>query len=214
MQMDTPTYKASGTERGAVLDFLAYPLNDRWWIEDEVAKALALNDEAARAARLVTIGGWDSPGAGSFYDDIGNIARSPHVQKARVSGANPTELEDGPSPHFTWESEGRSRRRLSWQVSLRWPIALVYDQIDPESRYVVRLNGNGLVRLRINGVPVIARHDSAVLGDPKEFDVPADAVRSRRVVLTFDDIDESDRNWRQHSRLHEAWLLKVPATGR
>ncbi|WP_157898787.1 hypothetical protein [Luteitalea pratensis] len=212
MQLDTPNYKASGTERGAVLDFLAYPLNDRWWIEDEVAKALSLSDEAARVARLVTIGGWDSPGPGSFYDDIGNIARSPHVQKARVSGANPPELEDGPSPHFTWEDDGRSRKRLSWQVSLRWPIALVYEQIDPQASYVVRLNGNGQVRLRINGAPVAARHDSTMLGDPKEFVVPADAVRSRRIVLTFDDIDESDRNWRQHSRLHEAWLLKMTGT--
>ena len=212
MQMDTPNYKASGTERGSVLDFLAYPLNDRWWLEDEIAKALALGDEAARAARLAAIGAWDSPGPGSFYDDIGNIGRSPHVQKARVSGANPPELEDGPSPHFTWEENGRSRKRLAWQVSLRWPIALVYEQIDPGANYVVRLNGNGQVRLRINGVPATARHDSATLGDPKEFVVPADAVRTRRIVLTFDDIDESDRNWRQHSRLHEAWLIKVPGT--
>lgn len=113
-------------------------------------------------------------------------------------------------PHVQWEDSGRSRKRLSWQVSLRWPIALVYEQIDPLARYVVRLNGNGAVRLRINGVPVTPRHDSTTLGDPKEFDVPADAVRSRRVVLTFDDIDESDRNWRQFSRVHEAWLVKLP----
>jgi hypothetical protein len=36
-------------------------------------------------------------------------------------------------------------------------------------------------------------------------------VRSRRIVLSFDDIDESDRNWRQHSRVHEAWLVKLPS---
>jgi hypothetical protein len=42
------------------------------------------------------------------------------------------------------------------------------------------------------------------------FEVPLEAIRSRRIVLSFDDIDESDRNWRQHSRVHEAWLIKVP----
>jgi hypothetical protein len=209
MQMDTPTYKASGTERGAVLDFLAYPLNNRWWLEDEMTRAIALADEPARVARLETLARWEAPGPGSFYDDLGHVGRSPHVRKARISGANPPELEDGPSPHFTWEDNGLSRTRLSWQVSLRWPIALVYEQIDPAAAYIVRLNGNGDVRLRINGVPVAARHASTTLGDPKEFDVPQEAVRSRRLVLTFDDIDESDRNWRQHSRLHEAWLVKA-----
>jgi hypothetical protein len=211
MQMDTPTYKASGTERGAVLDFLAYPLNNRWWLEDEMRAALALPEEPARVARLETLARWETPGPGSFYDDLGHVGRSPHVRKARISGANPPELEDGPTPHFTWEDNGRSRKRLSWQVSLRWPIAIVYEQIDPAAAYIVRLNGNGDVRLRINGVPATARHASTTLGDPKEFVVPAEAVRSRRLVLTFDDIDESDRNWRQHSRVHEAWLVKVPA---
>jgi len=210
MQLDTPNYQASGTERGAVLDFLDFPLNNRWWLEDEMTKALALPDEPARVARLDTLARWESPGPGGFYDDLGHVGRSPRVRKARISGANPPELEDGPMPHVQWEDSGRSRKRLSWQVSLRWPIALVYEQIDPLARYVVRLNGNGAVRLRINGVPVTPRHDSTTLGDPKEFDVPADAVRSRRVVLTFDDIDESDRNWRQFSRVHEAWLVKLP----
>jgi hypothetical protein len=210
MQMDTPTYKASGTERGAVLDFLHYPLNNRWWLEDEFASVLALPDETARRARLVQLARWEAPGPGSFYDDLGHVGKSPHVRKAKVSGANPPELEDGPTPHFTWEQEGRSRKRLSWQVSLRWPIALVYEQIDPAARYVVRLNGNGDVRLRINGTPVQPSHASTTLGDPKVFDVPLEAIRSRRIVLSFDDIDESDRNWRQHSRVHEAWLIKVP----
>lgn len=214
MQMDTPTYKASGAERGAVLDFLHYRLNNRWWVEDEITKALALQDETARVARLETLARWESPGPGSFYDDIGHVGRSPHVQKARVSGANPPELEDGPSPHFTWEDQGLSRKRLSWQVSLRWPIALVYEQIDAGARYLVRLNGNGDVRLRINGIPATARQRSTTLGTPSEFVVPADAVRSGRIVLTFDDIDESDRNWRQHSRLHEAWLVRLPDRAR
>jgi hypothetical protein len=210
MQMDTPNYKASGTERGAVLDFLHFPLNNRWWLEDEFASVLALPDETARRARLAQLARWEAPGAGSFYDDLGHVGKSPHVRKAKVSGANPPELEDGPTPHFTWEQEGRSRKRLSWQVSLRWPIALVYEQIDPSARYVVRLNGNGDVRLRINGTPVQPTHPSTTLGDPKVFEVPLEAIRSRRIVLSFDDIDESDRNWRQHSRVHEAWLIKVP----
>ncbi len=205
MQLDTPRYKASGTERGAVLDFLHHPLNNRWWLEDELTAALALPDEPARVARLEQLARWEDPGAGSFYDDIGNIAKSPRVQRAR---AGATGVQVGPTPHFTWEDQGRSRKRLSWQDSLRWPVAIVYEQVDPDAGYVVRLNGNGEAKLRINGATATARVYGTALGEFKEYVVPQDAVRTRRLVLTFDDIDESDRNWRQHSRLHEVWLLR------
>lgn len=201
MQMDTPRDKASGTERGAVLDFLHHPLNDRWWLEDESAAALALPDDAARIARLETIARWETPAPGATYDDIGHVGRSPHVRRTGLS----------PTPHFTWELEGRSRRRLAWLASLRWPSALEYDVTDPDARYVLRLNGTGTIRPRVNGVPVAARRDTTVLGEVREYDVPADAVRSRRIVVTFDEVDERHLNWRQHSRLHEAWLVPVPA---
>jgi hypothetical protein len=207
MQMDTPRYQASGTERGAVLDFLHVPLNNRWWLQDELTKVLALPDETARVARLDVLARWESPGAGSFYDDIGNIAKSPHVQRARAGTATPG-LQEGPTPHFTWEDAGRSRKRLSWQDSLRWPLAIVYEQVDPGASYVVRVNGNGEARLRINGLPATPRAYGTVLGAFKEYPVPPEAVRSRKLTITFDDIDESDRNWRQHSRVHEVWLLR------
>ena len=64
----------------------------------------------------------------------------------------------------------------------------------------------------INGTPGPSPASSPQGGEPKEYLVPASAVRSGTVLVTFDPIDESDRNWRQHSRLHEAWLVKSAAT--
>lgn len=200
LQTSVERYGASGAERGAVMDFVDHPLNNRWWLEDEFAKVEALIDEPARLARLEVLAAWASPGAGSYYDDIGNIANSPRVL-ARESG-------DAPTPHFSWEDQGRSRKRLSWLTSLRWPPALRYTGLDSGATYVVRLNGNGDVRLRIDGVPAEARQYSTVLGEPKEYVVPPAALADGVVTLTFDEIDESDRNWRQHSRLNEAWLLR------
>ncbi len=63
-------------------------------------------------------------------------------------------IDAGPIPHFVWEDQGKSRKRLSWQTSLRWPLALVYDQIDPAASYVVRLNGPGEIKLKIDDEPV------------------------------------------------------------
>ncbi|HTV02825.1 MAG TPA: hypothetical protein VMF13_19915, partial [Luteitalea sp.] len=192
MQLDTPNYKASGRERGAVLDFIRYPLNNRWWMEDEIDKALALPNEAARVDRLLTIGRWETPGPGSFYDDIGHVGRSPHVVQAEPSLDSPG-LQVGPTPHFTWEQEGRTRTRQTWLTSLRWPLALAYDTVDRQAAYTLRLNGNGDIKVRINGEQVTARKYGTVLGEPKEYVVPATAVQSGRVRVTFDEIDESDR---------------------
>jgi hypothetical protein len=209
LQTSVPKYHASGAERGAVLDFVDYPLNNRWWLEDEFVKVRALSNEAARLARLEQLRTWEDPGPGSFYDDIGNVARSAHVVRAEATSGFPF-VRAGPQPHFVWEQEGKSRARLSWQSSLRWPLAIVYDQIESSRSYVLRLNGNGDVRPRIDGQPVAPAVYSRILGEPTEYRVPADALKDGRVVITFDPVDERQLNWRQQSRLVEAWLIANP----
>lgn len=223
LQTSVERYGASGAERGAVLDFVDHPLNNRWWLDDEYTRIASIPEESARIARLELLASWDAPGAGSFYDDIGNIANSPHVVPRRdataLRSANDDANEDDddarqPTPHFVWEDQGRSHKRLSWQTSLRWPPALVYERLDPRASYLVRLNGTGDIRLRIDGTPAEASAYSQTLGEFKDYPVPAAALADGRLELTFDPIDERDKNWRQHSRLSEAWLLKTPAPSR
>ena len=45
MQTSVKKYNASGAERGAILDFLDYPLNNRWWLADEFAKIRQMKSE-------------------------------------------------------------------------------------------------------------------------------------------------------------------------
>jgi hypothetical protein len=191
-----------------VLDQVDYPLNNRWWLEDEFVKVRALPDEASRVARLDAIRTWEDPGPGSFYDDVAHVGRAPHVVRARAATGGDAFIDAGPIPHFLWEDQGKSRKRLSWQTSLRWPLALVYDQIDPAASYIVRLNGPGDIKLKIDDEPVEPVKYGKTLGELKEYRVPAAALADRKVVLTFDPIDESHLNWRQHSRLSEVWLIK------
>jgi len=54
---------------------------------------------------------------------------------------------------------------------------------------------------------VNATSTSRTLGELKEYAVPREALTDGRVVVTFDPIDESYLNWRQRSRLSEAWLI-------
>ena len=46
----------------------------------------------------------------------------------------------------------------------------------------------------------------------KDFAVPRQRVKDGSVVVTFEPIDESHVNWRQYSRLVEAWLVAESGT--
>ena len=207
LQTSVEKYHASGSERGAVLDYLDYPLNNRWWLEDEIAKARAMTSDAEKLAHLDMLCRWETPGPGSFYDDIGNVAKSPHVIRGEGVNTDPN-MERNPNPDFMWWDSGRSRVRQSWPSKMDWPLGLRYDALDPEATYMVRTTGFGECLLHVNGVRVQPVVDGKEIGELKEFPVPRELYKDGTVVLTFDVPFEPHLNWRVQSRLCEVWLIK------
>jgi hypothetical protein len=208
LQTSVEKYHASGPERGAVLDFVALPLNNRWWLEDEFARIGKLSAASEKLEALARIASWSAPGPGSFYDEVGNIARSPHVVRGEGINTDPL-MERNPNPTFWWWDGGLSRKRLSWQTSLDWPLALAYHHLDPKTSYRVRLTGYGQALLRANGRLLTPTLNGKEVGELKEFPVPRELLKEGRLRLTFDlPTDEAHLNWRQQSRVSEVWLLK------
>jgi hypothetical protein len=207
LQTSVKLYKASGAERGAVLDFVDHPLNNRWWLEDEFARIKKFSTEAEKRQRLELLRTWENPGPGSFYDEVGNIARSPHVIRGEGLNTDPL-MERNPTPGFWWWQEGYSRRRLSWQTSLDWPLGLVYERLDPQVSYRVRMTGFGDVKLRLNGQLATPTVYGKEIGEFKEYNVPSSLIQDGKLVIAFDRLNEGHLNWRQQSRVSEVWLLK------
>ena len=58
--------------RGANLDLIDTPLNNRPWLLDQFARIRALPAEKERLAAIAAILDWTNPGPGGFYDDLGN----------------------------------------------------------------------------------------------------------------------------------------------
>ena len=173
LQTSVAKYHASGEERGAVLDFVDYPLNNRWWLEDEFKKIRAMTTDEEKRRRLHEIAGWENPGPGSFYDNPGNLSKSPHVIRADVRPSNPSSISE-PGTTFWWWDQGKSRARLSWQVTM-WPIAVVYEGL-PEAALcgaVDRLRASPAADQRRTCDPVARRQ-----GDRREEGVPG-----RREIL-------------------------------
>ena len=208
LQTSVPLYNAAGYERGAILDFVDHPLNNRWWLEDEFARVRKLPTEADKLKSLELIRTWETPGPASFYDEVGNVAKSPHVVHCDSLNTDPL-MDKNPSPTFWWWDEGSSRKRLSWQTSMDWPLGVAYHHLDTNGSYRVRLTGYGQAKLRANGQLLTPTVNGKEIGEFKEFLVPPELLKDGKLLLTFDSLpEEAHLNWRRQSRVSEVWLLK------
>ena len=207
LQSSMKRYGGSSTQRGCTLDFIDRPLNNRWWLEDEFKRIGTLASEDEKLAELSRICRWENPGPGSYYDDIGNLWKSPHLDKGAIDETGPL-ARDTPTPtYWAWDG-GFGRQRLSWSHTLRRPLRLLYAPLDPQANYLLRLTGHGEAFPRLNGTALKPTIYNKGDGEIKEFPVPPELISEGTAEVTFDMQDESHLNWRNQSRIAEVWLLK------
>jgi hypothetical protein len=195
LQTSVPKYNARGPERGAILDFLDYPLNNRWWLEDEFKKVAEMKSEEGKVARLDFIRNYETPGEGSFYDNISS-ADAKHVV---------SETDD--AIDYLWENDGMSRKRLSTQLFQFSPV-LEYNELDPNSDYLIRVAGFGEALLRANDERLTPTKYEKGFEQFKEFPLSKELIKDGKLKITFDKPDEEHLNWRQQSRVTDVWVLK------
>ncbi len=196
LQTSVAKYQASGSQRGCMLDFVDYPLNNRWWLQDQFKKIGQLASEAEKLDRLKIITNWENPGPGSYYDDISNIAKSPHVKTTVYDAVD-----------FGWWDDGYCRWRLSSQVYQNDPV-LEYEDLDPEARYIIRVTGYGDALIRVDGQRLQPTVYNKEREEFKEFVVPKEAVGDGKMRITFDVPEESHLRWRYYSSVSDVWLIK------
>jgi hypothetical protein len=196
LQTSVPKYKAKNYERGAVLDHVDYPLNNRWWLADECKKISAMKTAEEQVAALQKIATWENPGNGSYYDNISSVSRGPRVKTVSYDATD-----------VAWWDNGFSRKRLSSQLFQGSPV-LEYSNLEPGARYIIRVCGYGDALLRVDGMrlsPVLYNKEADAF---KEWIVPLSLTGDGKITVTFDEPEESNLNWRQHSRISDVWLLK------
>lgn len=211
MQLSVEKYKAISVDRGATLDTLDAPLNNRGWLEQRFTEIRKLNGEADRLAALDRIVRWTDPGPGGFYDDLGNPAAQPHLLRG------PGYQED---PRF-YESAltgfgPRAPARVSWwkhaETLQDTPLRMRYTGLDPEAQYRIRVVYAGdspqtKIRLLANGVevhPFLAKPRPI---EPLEFEIPRSAVRSGELVLQWNREPGLGGNGRG-CQVSEVWLIR------
>jgi len=213
LQTSISKHQASGSERGCVLDFLDYPLNDRWWLEHRMEEIAKLpGSEQANA--LVELGRFDEVGPAGHYDSLGNISKTPRQPKLLDSGEQIRWGDRFPAPTQRWMGEGRRPIRFgmhTYQDDL--PEGLTYTNLDKRGGYRVRLFAQGDSPLLVDGraairIRVGPKYDQVT---EQEFEVPDDAVQDGKITLTWGKLDQSHLNWRDRHYVTELWVRRGKA---
>ncbi|MBI2826838.1 MAG: hypothetical protein HYX69_19360 [Planctomycetia bacterium] len=229
MQTSVERYKAIAVDRGATLDTIDYPLNNRRWLKDRFTGLRKLSDESQRLRGLAAIVDWTNPGPGGFYDDLGNPSRQPHLVVGEGFERDPAFLA---SSHAGFAGPDQVREKAdgiagAWRVSwldhaeslLDAPLSMRYTDLDPTAEYRLRVvyAGDGprkKIRLEADGGieihPFITKPRPVA---PIEFDIPAAATRSGELALHWYREPGMGDNGRG-CQVSEAWLMKKRPAGR
>jgi len=215
MQLAVKPYGAIAVGRGATLDTIDMPLNDRVWLADRFAEIRALTKEDERLAAIDTILNWTDPGPGGFYDDLGDPMRQPHLVRGPGLPTDPGSFQST-AVGFGY----RPGWRLSWMTHAEsfyeGRVEMRYDSLDPTARYRVAVVYAGDVysftrKLRLDADGTTEVHGwISKEGQPKraEFDIPAWATADGALALTWQQEPGAGGAGRGN-QIAEVWLMKV-----
>ncbi len=219
MQLSVEKYKAISIDRGASLDTLDYPLNNRRWLRDRFAKIRQLPSEPERRDAIEGILNWTNPGPGGFYDDLGNPAQEPHLVRGPGFRDDPAAVVSPRSDYEADEDMGTASvaRRVSWMDHAESlydaPLRMRYTGLDSKASYKIRVVYGGdsfqrKVRLVANESveihPFIARLFPI---NPMEFAIPAGTITNGELILTWSGEQGLGGNGR-NCEVSEVWLIK------
>ncbi|HLN02298.1 MAG TPA: glycoside hydrolase family 20 zincin-like fold domain-containing protein [Bryobacteraceae bacterium] len=202
MQLSVARYKAIAVDRGATLDTLDAPLNNRLWLEQRFRELRAAPTQSERLAGLHEILHWTDAGPGGFYDDLGDTARQPHLVRDES-----TLIGFGPAG---------TRRRSWWDnAESRYdtPLRMHYDGLDRAARYKIRVVYAGENPRR--KIRLVAGEKWEVHGlmekptplRPLEFDIPHEATEHGELDLAWYGEPGLGGNGRG-CQVSEVWLIK------
>ncbi len=212
MQLSVPLYKAIHFGRGATLDTIDVPLNNRNWLKTRFDAIRKLETEEAKQNEIAAIINWTNPGPGGFYDDLGDPLRRPHLVRGTSYEKDPAFLH-GPQTGFDWEHDWRRAWCRHAGALVDETLRMHYAGLDPAAAYTLRIIYTGdMFQAKVRLVAgesleihpyLLKPHDMK----PLEFALPREATRSSSLDLTWHAEKGRGGNGRG-CQISEVWLIK------
>ena len=215
MQLSVERYQAIAVGRGANLDTMDLPLNNRLWLKSRFAEIRGMSGEERRLKAIEEIVNWTNPGPGGFYDDLGNLTRQPHLVRGPGFGHDPM-FRESSLVGFGLQGDYLVNPVSWWRHAESLydaPLNMRYRGLDPIARYrlrVVYAGDSPTPKIRLlagDGTeihPFLAR---PVPFRPLEFDIPPEATVGGELRLTWRREPGLGGNGRG-CQVAEVWLLK------
>ena len=218
-------HAASG--RGNFIDNIDIPLNDSPWLIEQLNNILKLEKESDRDQAIENILHRTDPGPGGFYDNMGSPESWKRIVAKKTWQEDPSSLE---SPRVSfgvgltgvdWVHEIIAKGFEGKTTPLAWmnqintlyetPLEMVYDSLDPEGSYLIRIAYTGRfrssVQLMADGVlihPYIRMGKKPIV----EFPLPTKITKDGKLRLTFSCGLKVDGEGERGTQVAEIWLIK------
>jgi hypothetical protein len=212
MQLNVERYKAISVGRGANLDTIDVPLNNRRWWKRRFETLRQLDRESERLKGIEALVNWTNPGPGGFYDDLGNPSCQTHLVRGEGVAKDPAFLQSAQVGfHYVPDC------RLSWcthaESLFDAPLQMRYRDLDTDAQYKVRIvyggdNFRARVRLLANDATEIHPLQLKPFPvKPVEFDIPRSATAKGELTLSW--YQEPGRGGSGRGcQVAEVWLIR------
>lgn len=220
MQLSVARHKAIAAERGATLDTIDEPLNNRLWLQRQFAEIRSLPGERQRLREIAIIVNWTDPGPGGFYDDLGNVSRQPHLVRGLGFDADPGCYRTSRFGYVIGH-EYYARYPMSWWDNVESlydaPLKMEYRDLDRDAAYSVHISYAGdspQTRISLTANDKYPVHSERSKPRPTaivEYAIPREATREGHLTLTWRRQPGLGGNGRGCA-VAEVWLIKKPAS--
>jgi hypothetical protein len=213
MQLSVARYQAISVDRGANLDTIDVPLNNRVWLKQRFDELRPLQ-ENERLKGIEAILHWDDPGSGGFYDDLGDLTRQPHLVRGAGFAKDPMFRQ---SSLVSFSDASGWRRSWCRHADSLYdaPLVMRYTGLDRGAEYRVRVvyaGDSSRTRIRLMANDAVEIHPLIPKERPPrplEFDIPKPATAGGALTLSWYGEPGRGGNGRG-CQVAEVWLIKKP----